>query len=106
MKDHPDYDIAEFLLAGVFIAASGVALVWWVAGVMASDLLQTAEAAGLVLMFLGGAVHPKQFVFDCLTFPLRLVGASGRETRLTAAAAWLGGLLWAGAILAGWLDRG
>lgn len=100
MKDKPQYDIDEFLLAAFFIACSGSAFVWFIAGVIWQNALQIAEGAGLCLIFLGGAVRPKEHLMDCLTFPLSFSSQTGRETPLTVIATWVGCILWFTSLLA------
>ena len=106
MRNHPEYELVEFFLAGLFIAASAAALIWAINNALSLNGLGTVEGTGLVLMFLGGAVHPRKFVFDSLTFPLSFVSGSGRESPLTVIAAWLGCLLWGSAVGYRWLFGG
>lgn len=94
MRDHPDYDIVEFLLCGLFIAAAGSCLVWGGASLYRGEHFSALEGAGLALMFLGGGASPKQYLMDCLTFPFSFVEGSGRETPLTVFAAGAGLALW------------
>lgn len=94
MRDHPDYDVSEFLLCGLFSAGAGASLVWAGASLYEGEKFNAAEGAGLALMLLGGGAHPKQYLLDCLTFPFSLVENSGRETPITVLAAGAGLLLW------------
>ena len=94
MHDHPEYDISEFLLCGIFIAAAAASLVWAGASLYLGDKFTATEGAGLALMFLGGGAHPKQYVLDCLTFPFSFIENSGRETPVTVFAAFMGLALW------------
>jgi len=94
MRDHPEYDLVEFLLCGLFIAASGVSLVWAGASFYRGEPFSALEGAGLGLMFLGGGASPKHYLLDCLTFPLSFIEGTGRETPTTVLAAGAGLLLW------------
>lgn len=95
MRDHPpEYDVSEFFLCGLFIAGAGVSLVWAGASFYSDENFTAAEGVGLALMLLGGGVHPKRYVLDCLTFPFSLLEHSGRETPLTVFAAGAGLALW------------
>lgn len=94
MDDHPDYDIGEFILAGLFIAGSLASFVWAGACLWDHELAPFAQGCGLSLMLLGGSVHPKKYIADCLTFPFTFMEPSGRETPITLFGAGLGFALW------------
>jgi hypothetical protein len=99
MNDDPEYDISEFLLAGLFIAGSLASFVWAGASLWARELPSFSEGCGLSLMLLGGSVHPKKYIVDCFTFPFTVMERSGRETPITIFGAGLGLALWLAGVL-------
>lgn len=100
MRDDPEYEISEFLLAGLLISCALASLVGAAANLLNHEFASFSKACGLSLMFLGGCTHPKRYIIDCLTFPFTLMGRSGRETPITAVGSGLGFTLWLAGLLA------
>jgi hypothetical protein len=100
MSDNPEYDVIEFLLAGLFVAGASASLVWAGSSLYLHELPSFAEGSGLSLMFFSGIAHPKKYVLDCLTFPFTVMERTGRETPLSVFAGALGFALWLGGLLA------
>lgn len=94
MEDLPDYDIAEVLLAGLFICGALIALIWAGWGLYHQVLSIFLRGAGMALVFLGGMANPKSYVISLIALPYRLFAEkTGRETPITVCAGWLGFVL-------------
>ncbi len=91
MEDLPDYDIAELLLAAVFICGALISVIWAGSGLYHSVMSIFLKGTGSALMFLGGMANPKKYILNLITLPFNLLRErTGRETSVTVLAGVLG----------------
>jgi len=86
--------IRDMLLAHLLLAVGIALFIYALYAVMHGERFDALEAAGGGLMALGGCMDPRKYVADCLSFPMSFIEPSGRDTRITVAAGYLGLLLW------------